>query len=120
MNKPISRRQHILTDYALSPLVAAAPEIFGFQKESSAATLLCRMLGGGILAATSVTRAEGALVPIVPFKAHLAGDFAGALFTMGAPWLLGFADNAKARNTFLGLGAVILMAGSLTQTEEMT
>ena len=119
MTKPITRRQHMMTDYALGPLVASAPDLFGFAKEASIPTLLCRMIGGGIIAATSVTRAEGALVPIVPFKAHLAGDFAGGLFALGAPWLLGFANNVKARNTFLGMGAIILMAGSLTQPEEM-
>ncbi len=119
MTKPISRHQHMMTDYAFGPLIALAPNLLGFDKQASIPTLLCRYVGGGILAATSVTRAEGALLPIIPWKLHLAGDVAGGLFALGAPWLLGFSNNAAARNTFLGMGAIILTATSLSQTEEM-
>ena len=119
MNKPITRRQHILTDYMYGPLIAAAPEICGFSKDAKVATLLCRLIGGGTLAATALTRAEDTLLPVVPFKLHLAGDAANGLFALGAPWLFGFADVPKARNTFLVIGAVSLMAAALTQPEEM-
>ena len=109
----------MLTDYALGPLIAAAPDLVGFQNDETMATLLCRTLGGGILAATSITRAEGALVPLLPFKLHLAGDVVGGLLAMSAPWLFGFAHNAKARNTFLAIGAATFLAGNLTQSQEM-
>ena len=36
-----------------------------------------------------------------------------------APWLLGFAGNARARNTFIAMGAFGLMAGLLSRPEEL-
>lgn len=116
MSKPIAPSQHIALDYILGPLVAAAPELLGFREEK-AATLLCRVVGGSVLAATSVTNAKGALLPIVPLTVHLAGDVGSGLFALGAPFLFGF-RNPRARNTFLALGAYTILAGALTRTTE--
>ena len=117
MSKPIAPSQHLMTDYMFGPAIAAAPGLFGFRDEPIA-NLLCRVIGGGILAATSLTNAKGALLPIVPMTAHLAGDVANGVFVLSAPWLFGFSENTRARNTFLAIGAVSLLAGSLTRTEE--
>ena len=119
MLKPITRRQHILTDYMYGPLIVAAPELCGFREEAKLATLLCRVIGGGTVAATALTRAEDTLLPVVPFKLHLAGDAANGLFALAAPWLLGFSNVPKARNTFLAMGALSLMAAALTQSDEL-
>ena len=56
---------------------------------------------------------------VVPFKAHLALDVVVSLFTLAAPWIFGFANNAKARNTFIGMATVGAVVTSLSETKEM-
>lgn len=118
MNKPISRRMHGAADYSYAALVAAAPETFGFSTDKTATTL-CRILGGSVLAATLLTRAEWGLVKAIPFKTHLAIDVLSGALTLTAPWLFGFAKDARARNTVLAFGATSVIAGLLTEPEEM-
>ncbi len=117
MTKPIAPSQHLMTDYIFGPTIAAAPDLFDF-KDEKIATLLCRMIGGGILLGTSMTNAKGALIPIVPLTAHLAGDVASGAFALSAPWLFGFSKNPAARTTFLAIGAISILAGAFTRTEE--
>lgn len=118
MEKPISRKQHGFTDYSYVPLVAAAPSLVGFEDQPTAARL-ARLLSGGILASSLFTRAEWGAVRTVPFKTHLALDTAVGALSLAAPWLFGFAQNRRARNTFLAMGAFGLMAGLLSKSDEM-
>jgi hypothetical protein len=118
MNKPISRQMHAVTDYGYAVFIAAAPKIFGYKDEKTAATL-SRAVGGEVLAASLMTRYELGAIPAMSFKSHLTGDVVVGLLTMTAPWLFGFSDNARARNTFLGFGAFSVMAGLLTEPREM-
>ncbi|QNF31555.1 hypothetical protein HUW51_01995 [Adhaeribacter swui] len=118
MKQPITRQMHGFADYSYIPAIAAAPEAVGFTEEKTATTL-CRVMSGGILMTSLMTRAEWGAFKLIPFKAHLALDFAVGLFTMSAPWVFNFADNEKARNTFLALGATSVLAASLSQPEEM-
>lgn len=46
-------------------------------------------------------------------------NVATALASLGAPWLLGIAQNKTARNTFLAIGATLLAAGLLTERQQM-
>lgn len=118
MKKPISRQLHGILDYSAAPLVAAAPALLGFGSDK-APRVLSYVLGSGILALTACTRAEWGLVKAVPFKTHLTLDVVTALASLGAPWLLGFSKNKKARNTFLAIGATLLATGLLTEPQEM-
>ncbi len=118
MEKPISRQMHGVADYAYGPMVLAAPKIAGFEDEDKA-VLISQIIGGGVIASTVLTKAEWGLVKVIPFKAHLALDVAVSLFSLVAPWLFGFANNAKARNTFLAMGTIGAVVTSLTQPEEM-
>ncbi|WP_139921566.1 hypothetical protein [Hymenobacter sp. DG01] len=119
MKQPISRVQHGFTDYSYIPAVATAPETVGFTDEKTATTL-CRVLAGNILLTSLFTRAEWGLVRAMPYKAHLMADVAVGAFAASAPWLFGFAENKRARNTFLVAGAFGLMAGLLSRPEEMS
>ena len=118
MDKPISRRQHAFTDYSYVPLVASAPDLVGFRDEK-AATILCHVLSSTVLISSLFTRAEWGPIRVMPYKAHLAIDTVGGLTALTAPWLFGFAKNRKARNTFLAMGVFGLIAGLLSQPEEM-
>lgn len=90
----------------------------GFADDKKPAAL-ARVLAGGILASSLLTRAEWGAAKVLPFKAHLAADTAVGLLALGAPWLFGFAGDTRARNTFLAMGALGTMAGLLSQPEEM-
>ncbi len=118
MTKPISRQQHGLSDYSYIPLVALSPELAGFADEEKAANL-ARILSGNILLSSLFTRAEWGLVKVIPFKMHLAADTAVGAFALAAPWLFGFAHNTRARDAFLVAGAFGMMAGLLSEPEEM-
>jgi hypothetical protein len=118
MNQPISRRQHAFTDYSYVPLVASAPDLVGF-KDEKAATTLCHVLSSTVLLSSLFTRAEWGPIRVMPYKAHLAIDTLGGLTALTAPWVFGFADNKKARTTFLVMGVFGLMAGLLSKPEEM-
>ncbi len=118
MTKPISRREHAFTDYSYVPLVASAPGLIGFADEKAAATM-CHMLSGTVLISSLFTRAEWGPIPVMPYKVHLVIDTLGGLTALAAPWAFGFARNKKARNTFLIMGVFGLLAGLLSQPEEM-
>jgi hypothetical protein len=118
MNKPIPRQLHAVLDYSYAALFSAAPELVGFTNEEVAARL-SRLVSGGVLTTSLLTRYELGLIRVLPFKAHLAADVAVGLLTLGAPFLFGFSGNKKARNFFVGLGAFSIMAGLLTEPKEM-
>jgi len=118
MKKLISRQTHGVMDYGYAAMVSGSPEMIGFRDEETA-TALCRLVGSGVLLSSLMTRYELGLVRVIPFKAHLAADVAVGLATLGAPFLFGFSHNKKARNFFVGLGAFSVLAGLLTESEEM-
>ena len=72
-----------------------------------------------MLLSTLFTRAEWGVVPVIPFKAHLAMDAAASALAVAAPWLFGFADDERARNTFVAVGLAGLVVGALTRPAEM-
>ena len=118
MEQPISRKQHGIADYSYVPLVAAAPSLVGFENEPTA-TQLARVISGGVLATSLLTRYEWGLWKVIPFKAHLAADAAVSAFMLTAPWLFGFGNNKRARNTFLSIGAFGVIISLLTKPDNM-
>ena len=118
MKKPIPRQLHAVLDYSYAALFSAAPELVGFSNEETAARL-SRVVSGGVLLTSLLTRYELGLIRVLPFKAHLAADVAVGVLTAGAPFLFGFSRHKRARNFFVALGAFSVAAGLLTEPEEM-
>lgn len=116
--QPISRREHGWTDYSYIPGVLAAPRLVGFADDSTPARLT-RAFAGAIAVSSFFTRAEWGAVKVMPYTAHLALDAGVGALALAAPWLFGFADDRRARNTFLAMGVVGLLAGLLSRPEEM-
>ncbi|GAB2524172.1 SPW repeat domain-containing protein [Spirosoma aerophilum] len=116
MEQPISRKQHGIADYGYIPLVAAAPSLVGFENEPTA-TRLARIISGGVLASSLLTRYEWGVWKVIPFNAHLAADAAVSAFSLASPWLLGFSKNKRARNTFLAIGLFGTVVGLLTRPD---
>lgn len=118
MEQPISREQHGLVDWAYIPAVAATPAAVGFDRDDLP-THLARLLSGGVLLSTVLTRAEWGVIPIIPFRTHLALDATTSALAVAAPWLFGFADDVRARNAFVVIGLAGLVVGALTRSTEM-
>ena len=113
MKKPISPTVHGVIDYLSSATFAAAPALLRFR--SRAATNLARSLGAGYTGMSLGTAYPLGAVKKIPFPAHVATDAVLGLGFAAAPWLLGFADDARARNFFLGMAAFSAVVVSLTQ-----
>ena len=118
MFKPISRRFHGVLDYGYAAAIFAAPELFRF-KNQPFGVVLCRAMGLATLLTSLCTRYELGVVRVLPFKLHLLADALTGIFSLAAPFLLGFGKHERARNTFLGFGVLALVVASLTQDEEM-
>jgi hypothetical protein len=118
MWQPISRRMHGLADYTYIPTVALAPKLAGFEDEEVAAQL-CRIMSSGVAISAISTRAEWGLLRVMPFTGHLIVDFISGVFAAAAPWLFGFAGNARARNAFVLIGLISIGASTLSRPEEM-
>lgn len=118
VKQPISRRQHGFTDYSYIPAVLAAPRLAGFE-DNRTAVRMTRVAAGAIALSSVLTRAEWGLVKVMPYRAHLALDAANGLFQAAVPWLFGFAGDRRARTTFLAMGAVGLLAGTLSRPDDM-
>jgi hypothetical protein len=119
---PIPRQLHGVADYAYVPAVLTAPETVGFTDQPTA-TALCRVMSSGVLLSTLLTRAEWGLVRVMPYKTHVTLDFVAGLAAVSAPWLFGFGEHKRARNTFLAIGAISLgaslLSGMFGHTQEM-
>ena len=117
MEQPISRPLHgVLLDYPYVALVAAAPALAGFD-DNPAATVACRVFSGTALAYSLLTRYEAGVAPVIPYNTHLALDLAAGVAAFAAPWVLGFARNDRARNTFLAMGAAGLIAATFSRRD---
>jgi len=114
---PITRKHHAIADYGYIAAAAAAPRVMGFDDERKAA-LLSEGLSCAVLGQSLMTKSEWGLFKLIPFKAHLTMDYGIAAFTMSAPWLFGFSKDRTARNSFLAIGAMGLLATVLTKSDE--
>lgn len=113
MSIGIKRSQHGLADFAYAPLVWMAPRIAGFQQLTHA-NVACKAAAAGALTYALLTDAEWGAAKLLPYKAHLAIDFAVGAASFAAPWVLGVQHHKGARNTFLLMGAVSLIVGLLS------
>jgi len=109
----IPRRLHGAADYLYVPAAAAAPALFGFAHHRTPARL-ARLVSGGVLASTVLTRAEWGIWKAMPYRMHLTLDFAAGVGVVAMPWLAGFAHDRRARNTFLALGVISVAASLLS------
>lgn len=117
MRKPISPAAHSAIDYATTATIAAAPRLFDFPP---AATRACNALAGSYAPFAALTRTPLGLKPTLSLKAHRNVDAVLGLVIPALPWLLGFARHRRARNFFLGLTAVTVLATLLTDWDRET
>lgn len=70
----------------------------------------------GALTYTLLTKGRWRLIPLVPFKAHLAIDFSVSCFALAVP--AGFSRKKAARKALVAVGMLGLAASLLTDGEE--
>jgi hypothetical protein len=106
----IPTRMHAGMDYLVGVLLIAAPWIFQFSDESSAATWISVVAGVALIGLSALTDYEGGVIAhAIPMRAHLATDAILGLFLAVSPWLFGFADegtNAWLPFVLIGLGEI--------------
>jgi len=110
----IPTKVHAGMDYAVGLLLIAAPWIFGFADESSAATWISVLAGLAMLGMSLVTNYEGGLLGhAIPMRMHLMTDAVVGLVLAVSPWVFGFADegvNAWLPFVLIGLGEIVAAA----------
>lgn len=111
MKKPLNARAHGMIDYTTVATVAAAPRALGFPRSAEG---LAYGLAAGYLGLSLMTDYPLAAKRLLPFKGHGAAEVAIGAALPFLPWLLGFSDNRRARNFFLGLTAVTAVSAALT------
>jgi len=111
MQKPINGRMHGMMDYATVATTAAAPRALGFprQAENLAYGLAAAYLGLSLLTDYPLSAKKA-----VPFKGHGATEVMLGMALPFLPRLLGFENDRRARNFFLGLTALTAVTALLT------
>lgn len=109
----ITKEHHALADYAYVPLVLASPTLVRFEEEKTAARLV-RGMAAAVLCYSLLTDMKGTAVKLMPYKTHAALDFASGVLSLAAPWLFGFSNHKRARNTLLAMSITGLAVGSLS------
>lgn len=119
MQKPISRMQHGIADWLLVPALVALPYLAGFANEGNPRNLawICSVT---VLLATACTRAEWGVFRIMPYRIHLMLDASLGVMLLTSPYVLGFTAVPIARNIFMVLGVLLVVASTLlSRPEEM-
>jgi hypothetical protein len=112
----IPTRVHALLDYTVGVLLIAAPWIFRFADESTAAKWISVIVGIAMIGLSAMTDYEGGfLTRAIPMRVHLATDAVVGVFLIASPWLFGFADQGvNAWLPFVAIGVGELGAAAMT------
>ena len=109
--KPVSARLHGVLDYATVAAFLNAPMVFGFHGTPAA---IVYWLAGIHLLMTGCTDFPVGFFMWIPFKIHGVIELLAGIFLLVAPWIFGFAQDAAARNFFLGMAIILLVVIALT------
>jgi hypothetical protein len=111
VTKPVTARVHGVLDYATVAAFLNAPMVFGFHGTPAAVVY---WMAGIHLLMTGCTDFPVGLFRWIPFRIHGAIEAVAGIFLLVAPWALGFAQDAAARNFFLAIGIITLIVVALT------
>jgi hypothetical protein len=117
MRKPITPFAHGVLDYTTVATVVAAPRLFDFPDEAANA---CYVLAGGYAALSMFTDYQLGVKRVVPFKAHGLAEMVIGAVLPALPWMLGFGDDRRARNFFLGLTALTAATAAMTDWDKQS
>lgn len=104
--KYLSPRVHGYIDYIAILFLFVAPSLIGF---SGVPATLFYVLGIAYLAMVLLTAYPLGLVKLIPFPTHGIVEIVLAIALVVLPWIVGFAENDAARNTYLFAGIVLFL-----------
>lgn len=112
----IPTKVHAGLDYLTGILLVAAPWIFGFADESSAAMWISILAGLAVLGMSAVTNYEGGFLGhVITMRTHLLADALLGVVLLVSPWLFGFADEGtNAWLPFVLIGLLEIGGAALT------
>jgi hypothetical protein len=111
MAKLLNPMVHGVLDYVLALAFLLAPGLVDF---SDTTANLSTIIGVVYLGASLLTRYPLGAMHLIPFPVHGAIESIMAASWIVMPWLLGFADDAAARNFFVAAGVGLLVVAALT------
>jgi hypothetical protein len=109
--KVLSPTVHGVLDYVLALAFLLAPAMVEF---GDTAAGLSTAIGVIYLGAALLTRYPLGAIHMIPFPVHGAIESIMAAAWLVMPWLVGFADDAAARNFFVAAGVGLLVIAALT------
>lgn len=115
--KIISPRFHGILDYLTVLTCLLAPSIFEFSRTPAT---ISYALGISYLIISLLTDYPLAAKRLIPFSIHGLIELVSAPLLFGAPWLLSFSNEPRARNFFIALALVTLVVWVLTDFKRVT
>ena len=104
-------RIHRYIDYAVIAFLLLAPGVFGFAGVSAPLTYALAFVYLGLALVTAFP--DGGLWRLT-FKLHARMECFAAAIAIAAPWLFNFANDIRARNFFVIVGAGLVSVCALT------
>ena len=104
----ITSRIHGVLDYTVGLLLIFAPALLGLGPGWESRIFV--LLGVAAVVYSLLTRYEWGLLRALPFRGHLALDFAHAAMLTSSPWLLGFAERVWMPHLAAGLLEFVVVA----------
>lgn len=118
MSKFMTQKLHAYIDYPVALGLIAAPFVLGIGMDNAVAFGLSIATGLAALLLTTLTNHETGLLPVVPYRYHLAVDaLVGVSFVM-APFVFGFSGLDLAY--YIAVGATVLAVVGLHAEENDT
>ena len=111
MQKPISPTTHGIIDYSTVAATAVAPKLLNLPGRAAGAAY---GIAGAIAGLAAMTDFKPSLKRAVPLRGHELADLGMGMLLPAVPWMLGFAEDKRARNFFLGLTAATMAVTMLT------
>ncbi|WP_299649768.1 hypothetical protein [uncultured Tateyamaria sp.] len=117
MSKFVTQKLHAYIDYPVALGLIAAPFVLGIGMDNAIAFALSIATGIAALLLTALTDHETGLLPVLPYKFHLAVDaLVGAAF-VAAPFLFGFTGLDMAY--YLVIGSTVLAVVGLHKGDDV-
>jgi len=114
--KKLSRKTHGIIDYLSVLFMIAAPWLFGFISNTTAAS--CFFIAAALVLVISLyTNYELGLKKNIPMSFHLDMDIVLGVFLSTSPWLFDFSQQVFWPHVLMGMFAI--MAGLTTQTNSL-
>jgi hypothetical protein len=106
----VTKEIHAWLDYPVALALIALPFLFGLGTLHPLALAISPVVGVAALILTVFTDHQAGLVRVLPYRLHLAVDFAVGVLFLGLPFLFGFAGLDAAFYWLNGAAVVAVIA----------